>query len=140
MTKNTKNPTKAQSELLTWINEHKAELIVAGTSIPTIIAVVLGIKNKDAIKTLWDNLKSAIEERNMYSPSWFENTSTSTLHAVRETVRLALCASGNDFSTAVRLENLLARFDKELNRRSKTGQVSHGPAYHREHGGLYKPD
>lgn len=37
-----------------WIKAHKKQLILVGVSIPTIIAVVLGLKNKDALKALWE--------------------------------------------------------------------------------------
>lgn len=136
-----KNPPENRNELITWIKAHKTELIIVGISIPTIIAVILGIKNKDAIKALWDSLKTAVEERNMYSPKWFKSTSDSVLHTERERVRLAYCSSGNDMSLATQLENLLSRFDKELSDRAWAGQTPRGPSYHREHGfNLYKPD
>ena len=136
-----KNPPENRNELITWIKAHKTELIIVGISIPTIIAVILGIKNKDAIKALWDSLKTAVEERNMYSPKWFKSTSDSVLHTERERVRLAYCSSGNDMSLVTQLENLLSRFDKELSDRAWAGQTPRGPSYHREHGfNLYKPD
>ena len=136
-----KNTPDNQNELITWIKAHKPELIIVGISIPTIIAVALGIKNKDAIEALWNSLKTAIEERNMYSPKWFKSASDSVLHSERERVRLAYCSSGNDMSLATQLENLLSRFDKELSNRAWAGQTPSGPSYHREHGfNLYKPD
>lgn len=137
----TENPTGNRNELITWVKAHKTELIIIGVSIPTVIAVVLGIKNKDAVKALWDNLKAAIEERNMYSPKWFESASDSVLHTERERIRLTYCSSGNDISLATQLENLLSRFDKELSNRAWASQTPCGPGYHREHGfNLYKPD
>lgn len=137
----TQNPPENRNELIAWIKAHKTELIIVGVSIPTIIAVVLGIKNKDAIKALWDSLKAAIEEQNMYSPKWFKSASDSVLHTERERVRLAYCSSGNDMSLATQFENLLSRFDKELSNRAWAGQTPRGPSYHREHGfNLYKPD
>lgn len=137
----TENPTENRNELTTWIKAHKTELIIVGISIPTIIAVVLGIKNKAAIKALWDSLKTAIEERNMYSPKWFKSVSDSVLRTEREHVQLAYRSSGNDLSAATQLKNLLSRFDEELNSRDWAGQTPRSPGYHREHGfNLYKPD
>lgn len=134
-------PPENRNELIAWIKAHKTELIIVGVSIPTIIAVILGIKNKDAIKALWDSLKAAIEERNMYSPKWFKSASDNVLHTERERVRLAYCSSGNDMSLATHFENLLSRFDKELSNRAWAEQTPRGPSYHREHGfNLYKPD
>lgn len=44
--------------IIQWIKEHKKELIIAGVSIEALVLVVIGIKNKDAIKELWESLKN----------------------------------------------------------------------------------
>lgn len=44
--------------IIRWIKEHKKELIIAGVSIEALVLVVIGIKNKDAIKELWESLKN----------------------------------------------------------------------------------
>lgn len=49
--------------IVTWIKAHKKQLVFIGISIPTLIAIVLGLKNKDAIKELFDNLKGEIEKQ-----------------------------------------------------------------------------
>ncbi|WP_416148944.1 hypothetical protein ACM26V_22180 [Salipaludibacillus sp. HK11] len=36
--------------IVTWIKAHKKQLALIGISIPTLIAIVLGLKNKDAIE------------------------------------------------------------------------------------------
>lgn len=77
---------------------HKTQLILVGISIPTIIAVVLGRKNKDAIKALWDQLNEEIKKANMYSSKWFESVADETLSTEREKVRLAYCSSGDNYS------------------------------------------
>lgn len=43
--------------LIRWIKEHKKVLIAAGISIGTLILIILGIKNKDSLKSVWDSLK-----------------------------------------------------------------------------------
>ena len=48
--------------IVTWVKAHKKQLVLIGISIPTLIAIVLGSKNKDAIKELFDNLKDEIEK------------------------------------------------------------------------------
>lgn len=53
---NAENIPESKKGLLVWVKTHKTQLILVGISIPTIIAVVLGLKNKDAIKALWDQL------------------------------------------------------------------------------------
>lgn len=45
-----------------WVKAHKKQLIIAGVSIGAIIAVVLGIKNKDALIKMRGTLKESIKE------------------------------------------------------------------------------
>ena len=120
--------------VLAWLKAHKTQLILVGISIPTIIAVVLGLKNRDAIKVLWDQLNEEIKKANMYTSKWFESVTDETLSTEREKVRLAYCSSGNNFSEASRLQNLLWRFDKEMSKRAWGDEIPHAPSIHREHG------
>lgn len=52
---------KEQSQIIQWIKAHKKQLILAGIGIAAVIALVLGIKNKDTLKALWASLKGAVE-------------------------------------------------------------------------------
>lgn len=79
---------------------------------------MLGLKNKDAMMELLDNLKDEVEKANLYSSKWFEKATDSELNATREKVRRDYCASGDDFKAACSLQNLLGRFDKELSNRA----------------------
>lgn len=123
-----------QKRFLVWVKKHKKQLIIIGIGIPTIIAVVLGIKNEEAIKELWASLKKALEECDLYSSHWFSTVSDETLDIEREKVRLAYCSSGDDFSEACRLQNLLWRFDDEISKRAWGAEIPHAPSIHREHG------
>lgn len=38
-----------KQDVIKWIKTHKTQLLLVGTSIPTLIALVLGLKNKAAI-------------------------------------------------------------------------------------------
>lgn len=131
---NAENIPESKKGLLVWVKAHKTQLILVGISIPTIIAVVLGLKNKDAIKALWDQLNEEIKKDNMYSSKWFESVADETLSTEREKVRLAYCSSGDNFSEASRLQNLLWRFDKEMSKRTWGDETPHAPGIHREHG------
>lgn len=125
---------ETQRGFLAWVKVHKTQLILIGVSIPTIIAVVFGLKNKDAIKALWIQLNEGIEKANMYSVKWFETVTDEVLGVEREKVRLAYCSSGDNFSEANRLQNLLWRFDKEMSKRAWEDGIPHAPSIHREHG------
>lgn len=131
---NTEAAPEGKKGFLTWAKAHKTQLIFAGISIPTIIAVVLGLKNKDAIKALWNQLNEEIKKANMYSSKWFETVTDEALSTEREKVRLAYCSSGDNFSEASMLQNLLWRFDKEMSKRAWGDEIPHAPSIHREHG------
>ena len=53
---------KEQRKLIRWIREHKKALIIAGISIGTLIAIALGIKNRETIKALWASLRKVAEK------------------------------------------------------------------------------
>ena len=53
---------KEQRKMIRWIREHKKALIIAGVSIGALIAIVLGIKNREAIKALWASLRKVAEK------------------------------------------------------------------------------
>ena len=52
---------KEQNQIIQWIKAHKKQLILAGIGIAAVIALVLGVKNKDMLKALWASLKGAVE-------------------------------------------------------------------------------
>ena len=43
---------ESKSGFLTWVNEHRNQLIIAGISITALIGLILGIKNMDVLKEL----------------------------------------------------------------------------------------
>ena len=44
-----------------WVKAHKKELVIAGISIASIIAIIIVIKNKDSIVALWKSLRKSID-------------------------------------------------------------------------------
>ena len=69
-----------------------------------------------------------------YSSGWMKNASDETLSIEREKVRQAYCSAGSDDNLATKLESILLRFDKEMNRRAWGDQKPVAPSYHTEHG------
>jgi DNA-directed RNA polymerase subunit M/transcription elongation factor TFIIS len=69
-----------------------------------------------------------------YGNSWFKFASDSDLDTEREKVRVAFCSAGDDFDLACELQELLWKFDAEMNERAWAGEEPRGPAFHREHG------
>ena len=50
------------NKFISWVKAHKTELIIAGVSATAIIGIILGLKNKDAIKELWDALENSLSK------------------------------------------------------------------------------
>ena len=67
------------------------------------------------------------KEPQKYSNKWFDTVSDEVLKTEREVVRKQFCSAGDDFSLAVRLENLLRVFDSVLSKRAWGDETPHGP-------------
>ena len=50
-----------KKEFVTWVKAHKTELIIAGVSIGAILAIILGIKNRDSLVKVWNTMRAAIK-------------------------------------------------------------------------------
>ncbi|MDE7477201.1 MAG: hypothetical protein K2M91_04495 [Lachnospiraceae bacterium] len=50
-----------KNRLVSWVKEHKKELIITGIGIGTLITIILGIKNRDSLVKTWDTLKAAVD-------------------------------------------------------------------------------
>ena len=50
-----------QKSLICWIKNHKAELIIAGFSVGTLVLIILGIKNQEMLKSIWESLQKSIK-------------------------------------------------------------------------------
>ena len=53
---------KQHRSIIAWAKAHKKELAIAGISIVALIATVLCIKNRSALKAYWASLKKAIAQ------------------------------------------------------------------------------
>ncbi len=53
---------KERKSVINWIKEHKTQLIIAGVSITAILAVVIGIKNRQALEEAWMALRKLVEK------------------------------------------------------------------------------
>lgn len=121
--------TTKESTFVTFAKKHKKEFIIIAGAIGTILTSI-GLSK----------LAGSVESRK-YSSKWFDSVFDDVLNAEREIVRKQYCFSGDNFSMAVQMQNLLNRFDSVLSKRAWAGKIPRGPSYPREHGhGLYKPD
>ena len=136
MQKNEEIPEK--KGFMVWVKEHKTQLLFAGISVTTLVATILGLKNKDAIAELWDTLKKEIEKGSLYSSKWFEKASIDELNEARKIVQDDYCNPKLDIDYRSECWNLLKRFDKAISDKKWAGKV-YGFPVHREHG-WYLPD
>lgn len=124
---------------ITWVKEHKTEILLTGVSVSTIIMTILGIKNKDAIKALWESLEKEIEKGSLYSAKWFKNASLEELEKAREVVRLDYVNSDLDLDYRNQCWNLLSRFDNAIGK-IKWAEKEFGYPVHSSHGWYLSSD
>lgn len=53
---------KEKKTFVQWVKEHKKELIIEGVSIAAIIAVIIGIKNHEALEEAWTSIRKLVEK------------------------------------------------------------------------------
>lgn len=69
-----------------WVKAHKKELVIAGISIASIIAIIIAIKNKDSIVALWKSLRKSIDRPPVKSVA---NSYDAVENIIHESVSLA---------------------------------------------------
>ena len=53
---------ETEKGFLAWLKVHKKQLALAGISIATIIGIVIGIRSKDEVTTLWRSLSKRVKK------------------------------------------------------------------------------
>lgn len=49
-------------KFVNWVKDHKKQLLIAGISVTAVIGIIIGLKNKEAIKELWENLENSLSK------------------------------------------------------------------------------
>ena len=144
------NPEETDKKgFIKWIKEHKSQLALAGVSVAALIAMVLGLKNKDSITKIWMSLKDEIEKGKPLSAKWYEKADLKELKDVRDSVqKLTIEASAEEFENAVqkaylnpelsletrsRMWDLLPKLDNAIGKRQWAGK-EYGFPVKSEHG------
>lgn len=47
---------------IAWVKAHKKHLFMAGISVTAIIGIIIGLKNKEAIKEVWESLENSLSK------------------------------------------------------------------------------
>jgi len=116
-----------------WAKEHKVQLLLTGISVTALIMTILGLKNNDAIKELWDSLKEEIKKGPLYSAKWFETATLEELEAAREVVQQDYRNPNLDLDYRDECWNLLTKFDNAIGKLKWQGK-EYGYPVHSEHG------
>ena len=111
-----------KKSLSEWVKEHRNQILLAGLSVTTISATILGLKNKDAIIGLWNTLKKQIEKGSLYSSRWFEKASIEELETAREIVQQDYNNPDLDIDYRSSCWNLLKKFDDVIGRKKWNGK------------------
>lgn len=108
--------------LITWIKEHKTQLLLTGASVTVILGTILGLKNKDSIIELWNTLKKQIEKGSLYSSKWFEKSNLEELEKARKLVQRDYNNPNLDLDYRDYCRNLLYRFDNAIGKIKSSGK------------------
>ena len=128
--------TKWQEEqqgFLAWIKAHRKQLALAGVGVATLIASVLGMKNKETITQVWKSLKELIEKGSIGSERWFRNADLETLEKARKAVQQDYMNPELDDDYRSGLYSVLRRFDDAI-RIKQYGNHTYGFPVRSEHG------
>ena len=140
MKRNNKEEPEEKNKLISWVKNHKTELAVAGVGTAVCIATILGIKNKESLSQLFEELKYDLKHGKPLSERWFNKADLEELQEARKLVHSDLMNPELDIEHRANCHDLLLKFDQKIGEKEWAGRKPQGPAYHREHGyGLYKP-
>lgn len=131
-----KNPEEMENDkkgFVKWVKEHKDQLALAGVSVAAVIAVILGLKNKDSIANVWLTLKDEIEKDKPLSAKWYEKADLEELKDVRDSVQKAYLNPELSMETRGHLWDLLPVIDNAIGKREWAGK-EYGFPVKSEHG------
>lgn len=136
---NMEEVTEEKKSFITWIKEHKTQLMIAGVGTAAFIAMVLGIKNKESISELLESWREDLKSGKPLSDKWFNNASLEELEEARTIVQNDYRNPGLDMDYRTDCHNLLFRFDQAIGKKKWAGKEPGYPV-HSEHGWYLSSD
>ena len=119
--------------IVSWIKEHKAELLFAGISLTALLLTIVGIKNKEELLTLWQDLKKRLEKGAVFSSKWFEKANLDELQEARDLVQQDCLNPNLDLDYRDECINLRNLIDRAISNRRWQGK-EYGYPVHTENG------
>lgn len=136
---NMEEVTEEKKSFITWIKEHKTQLMIAGVGTAAFIAMVLGIKNKESISELLESWREDLKSGKPLSDKWFNNASLEELEEARTIVQNDYRNPELDMDYRTDCHNLLFRFDQAIGKKKWAGKEPGYPV-HSEHGWYLSSD
>lgn len=91
---------------IVWIKTHKKQLLIAGISVTAIIGIILGLKNKEAIKELWETLENSLSKTSDKLPESITIVQTSP-PVIEEVIPIRMYTSPQEpFDVSQHIRNL----------------------------------
>lgn len=136
---NMEEVTEEKKSFITWIKEHKTQLMIAGVGTAAFIAMVLGVKNKESISELLESWREDLKSGKPLSDKWFNNASLEELEEARTIVQNDYRNPELDMDYRTDCHNLLFRFDRAIGKKKWAGKEPGYPV-HSEHGWYLSSD
>ena len=127
-----------KKSFIEWVKEHKVQLLFAGVSITTVMATILGFKNKESITELWNSLRKEIEKGSLYSTKWFEKARLDDLYEARKIIHKDYLNTKLDADYRSECWNLLVKIDNAIGKLQWAGKKYGFPAH--SENGWHLPD
>ena len=84
---NIEEEPKERNRFISWVKNHKTELAIAGVGTAVCIATILGIKNKESLSELFENLKYDLEHGKPLTEKWFNKADLEELKEARKLIQ-----------------------------------------------------
>lgn len=125
--------SESKKGFISWIKNHKTQLMIAGVGTAAFIAMVLGVKNKESISELLELWRKDLKSGKPLSEKWFNNASLEELEEARKVVHKDYLNPELDMDYRADCHNLLFRFDQAIGKKKMAGKEPDYPV-HSEHG------
>lgn len=122
-----------RQSFIVWVKEHKKQLLLAGVGVTSLLLTILGLKNKEAIVSLWASMKERIKKGSPYTSKWFEKADLSELREMRKVVQQDYRNPNLDLDYRSDCWELLKKFDDAIGKKQQSDKTLGYPV-HREHG------
>ncbi len=73
-----------KKDFIEWVKAHKAQLVIAGVGVASLIVTVVGMKNKDAITELWAQFQNQLKKTPQALPEVLEEAEIAPITSIAQ--------------------------------------------------------